>query len=396
MLTEPQLTDLLGDLESDRVERTQSSTDTSKFAQAVCAFANDLPNHRQPGYLIIGADDSGRPMGLSVTDQLLQNLAALRSDGNIQPLPAITVAKFTLPGGEVAVAEVQPADLPPVRYKGQVWVRIGPRRAIANEQEERILTERRVSAALTFDALPCLEATLHDLSEERFALVYRRKAVAEDVIAENNRPLPVQLASLRLYDLRHDCPTYAGIMLLSERPVYWLPGAYVQFVRFGGVQPAGPVINEKRLEGDLATMLQQLDILLDLAIQQRPVFVSSLREEMRFDYPRLAVRELMLNAIMHRDYHSTAPVRFFWFDDHIEIYNTGGLFGAASPENFPNRTDYRNPLIAEAMRTLGYVNRFGVGVQRAQEALKINGNSPAEFQFDPYSVIVTLRAVASS
>lgn len=62
MLTSDQLVTLLADLETDRVERTTSTTNTDKFAQAVCAFANDYPNHRQPGYLIVGVDDRGQPM----------------------------------------------------------------------------------------------------------------------------------------------------------------------------------------------------------------------------------------------------------------------------------------------------------------------------------------------
>jgi ATP-dependent DNA helicase RecG len=138
MLSQEQLQTMLSELESDRVERTVSVNNTDKFGQAICAFANDFPNHRQPGYLIVGASDDGRPSGLSVTDDLLQNLAALRSDGNIQPLPAITVSRHSLPGGDLAVVEVLPSDLPPVRYKGKVWIRVGPRRATASEQEERI------------------------------------------------------------------------------------------------------------------------------------------------------------------------------------------------------------------------------------------------------------------
>ena len=170
MLSQEQLQIMLSDLESDHVERTTSLTNTDKFGQAICAFANDFSNHRQPSYLIVGASDDGRPSGLAVTDELLQNLAALRSDGNIQPLPAIAVSKFSLPDGDLAVVEVLPADLPPVRYKGKVWIRVGPRRATASEQEECILSERRISNARSFDALPCLDSTLTDLSEARFFL----------------------------------------------------------------------------------------------------------------------------------------------------------------------------------------------------------------------------------
>ena len=188
-LTPAELLLLLADLESDRIERTVSTTNTEKFSQAVCAFANDFPGHRQPGYLLIGVMDDGQLSGLKVTDELLQSLGSLRSEGNIQPMPALTVSRFSLIGGDVAVVEVLPADLPPVRYKGRVYLRVGPRRATASEQEERILTERRVAHALTFDALPCLDSALADLSEDRFRLTYLRHAVSEEVIAENGRPL---------------------------------------------------------------------------------------------------------------------------------------------------------------------------------------------------------------
>lgn len=384
MLTEVELRNLLGDLETDRVERTVSTSKTDKFAEAVCAFANDFPKHQQPGYLIVGADDAGKPCGLQVTEDVLQSLAALRSDGNIQPMPAMTVAKYRLPEGDLAVVEVYPADLPPVRYKGKVWIRVGPRRGTATEQEERILTERRISHAKTFDALPCLEATLSDLDEERFKVAYRRKAIAEDVIAENGRPLRVQLASLRFFDLSVDCPTHAGILLFHDRPTYYLPGAYVQFVRFDGTERTDPVISENRVEGDLASVLKMLDLLIDVNIHQRPVFVTTLREEMLSDYPKVAIRELVLNAVMHRSYQSNTPVRFYWFNDHIEITNPGGLYGDATPEHFPEYNTYRNPVLAEAMRVLGYVNRYGQGILRAQKALGVNGNPPPQFKFDTH------------
>ena len=393
MITEPELLKLLGDLESDRIERTISTTNIDEFAQAVCAFANDFPAHRQRGYLLIGVKDDGQISGLKVTDDLLQTLRALRSDGNIQPMPAITVSRFSVPAGDVAVVEVLPADLPPVRYKGRVYIRAGPRRATATEQEERILTERRVSHALTFDALPCLDGSLADLSEDRFRLTYLRHAVSEEVIAENGRPLKHQLASLRFFDLRQDCPTNAGIIVLAESPMHYLPGAYIQFVRYAGPDLASEVLDEKRALGDLRTLLQTLDLIVDANLRQRPVAVDGgFVETMIHDYPRVALRELLLNAVVHRNYQSTAPIRFYCFPDHITISNPGGLYGDATAETFPRTTVYRNPIIAEATRVLGYTNRFGQGIARTTKALELNGNPPAEYQFDAQTFTVTLKA----
>lgn len=110
------------------------------------------------------------------------------------------------------------------------------------------------------------------------------------------------------------------------------------------------------------------------------------------DYPRVALRELLLNAVIHRNYQSAAPIRFYCFPDHLTIDNPGGLYGDVTAETFPRATGYRNPILAEATRVLGYTNRFGQGIARATKALELNGNPPAEFVFDQVSFRVTLHA----
>ena len=392
MIPEDELRRLLAEGEADRIERTTSVRDTDKFSEAVTAFANDLPNHRRPGYLVIGASDDGTPSGLVVTDQLLQNLGALRSDGNIQPLPSLSVAKFSLPGGDVAVVEVLPSDLPPVRYKGRVCIRVGPRKGVATQQDERILTEKRTAQARSFDALPCFGSSIGALATDIFETTYLSQAVAPEVVAENNRDLVAQLGSLRFYDLGRQCPTNAGILLFGKNPLQWLPGAYIQFLRLEGTSLTGDVLAEKALSGDLLTVLRELDSLVDLHIESRPVTDSTLRERQAVNYPRVALRELLMNAVLHRSYESNTPIRFYWFSDRVEIQSPGGLYGEASPENFPNQNSYRNPVLAEAMKALGFVNRFGRGVLRAEAALAQNGNGPAEFEFDSNYVLVLMRA----
>jgi len=104
-----------------------------------------------------------------------------------------------------------------------------------------------------------------------------------------------------------------------------------------------------------------------------------LREMKVISYPYYATRELLMNAVMHRDYESNSPTRFYEFDSYIEIQNAGGLYGKARPENFPDVNDYRNPVIAEAMKVLGYVNRYNRGIVRVQKELAENGNGKAIF-----------------
>ncbi len=105
---------------------------------------------------------------------------------------------------------------------------------------------------------------------------------------------------------------------------------------------------------------------------------------------------MVRNAVLHRLYEGTnAPVRVYWFDDPIEIHNPGGPYGEVTTENFgrPGVTDYRNPHLADAMRVLGMVQRFGVGIQTAQAELQRNGNPPAEFLAEPTRVVATVRKI---
>ena len=112
------------------------------------------------------------------------------------------------------------------------------------------------------------------------------------------------------------------------------------------------------------------------------------------DYPLDALQQLVRNAIMHRDYAtSNAPVRITWFADRIEIQNPGGPFGQVTVSSFgvPGITDYRNPNVAEVMRNLGFVQRFGVGIQIARKALQDSGNPEPAFDVQDNHILVTVR-----
>ncbi|MBN1867845.1 putative DNA binding domain-containing protein [Candidatus Sumerlaeota bacterium] len=392
MIGEQELRELLADLESDRVERTLSTKDTEKFCQAICAFANDMPANNLPGYLIVGARDDGVIEGVEVTDKLLQQLSSYADSGQIVFSPSIAVQKMSLPEGDVAVVEVRPSDMPPVRYRGRVWIRRGPRKAIANEQEERILTEKRSHHARSFDLKPCRGCGRDDLALDLFQLAYLKSAVAPEIVEENNRDLFLQMASLGFWCSAEECATNAGAILFAQDPLNWFPGASMQYVRFAGDALDADVQDERRFAGDLISLLRELDGFLKTLFPSKLESVSPLREESHSPYPALAIRELLMNAVMHRDYQSNAPIRFYWFHDRIEIQNAGGLYGAVTPETFPDQNDYRNPKIAEAMKTLGYVNTFGRGIARVQGSLRDNGNPPAEFNIsEPTFFLATIR-----
>jgi ATP-dependent DNA helicase RecG len=335
------------------------------------------------------------PIDLDVSDQLLKNLASIRDEGNILPLPMMTVQKRRLKDHDVAVVIVQPADAPPVRFKGTVWVRVGPRRALASPQEERILAEKRRYRDTPKDIQPLYAASLDDLNTQWFRERYLPAAVSPDVLAENRREPEAQMASLRIIDLGPPLvPTVMGMLVAGRDPTYYLPMAWVSFLRVAGEELLSEVITSHEMNGPLSRQMEQVDELLRLHVMTAVDITSGDKERREPDYPIPALQQIIRNAVMHRIYEGTnAPVRIYWYSDRIEVISIGGPYGHVTCENFgqPNVNDYRNPHLAEAMRCLGYAQRFGVGIQIARDALARNGNPPLEFQIDSRMIIATLR-----
>lgn len=256
-----------------------------------------------------------------------------------------------LRGVPVAVVEVLPSDSPPVQLKGQVWVRVGPRRGIATAEEELRLTERRVAGVRTFNQRPCIASRLEDLALQTFRSEYLPRAVSPELLAANRRSEEQQLASQRFFDLRRGVPTNAGILVVGRDPLEFLPGAYIQFARIDGMTLADPVQDQKTISGSLRTQLIQLDNLLpsQIRLARRPAEGS--RDQENPDYPRYAVREIVHNAVMHRNHEGTSTtVRINRFADRIEVQNPGGLYGQVTPQNCRIITDEPTHVAAVARR----------------------------------------------
>jgi len=170
----------------------------------------------------------------------------------------------------------------------------------------------------------------------------------------------------------------------------------VQFVIFAGKDVTAATVDEKIASGRIDVVASSTIELLRLTLA-----VALYREDGARDlriprYPLLALTEIAINALMHRNYDGTnAPVRIYVFKDRIEISNPGGPFGTVSSGTFGRRgvTDYRNPILADALKTLGFAQRFGYGIPAARKALAENGNPAPRFEVERDFVNVVIEAV---
>ncbi|WP_431783053.1 ATP-binding protein [Streptomyces chumphonensis] len=391
------LADLLGTQEGPTLEFKSTAKREGRrgdaIGKAVCAMANDLCGHGG-GDVLIGVDDTGQPVdGVDDSDRALLQLTDLRDYGRILDRPSLTVERGRFRGRPVVRVRVSASASPPVRFEGVVWVRPGPTTRRAGREDERVLEERRRAADQPFDTRPVTLARQDDLDLDVFRQSYLPSMVAPEVIEENGRPIEVQLSSLNLV-VPDGRPTALGLLAIGLDPGSYIPGAYVQFVRYQGTDLDAPVADEQELRQNLVALSARLEPLLRSNLRTR-LTEDGFRETPRPDYPLEALREVCMNALMHRNYETSyAPTRIVWFEDRIEVTNPGGPFGQVRADNFDRVTDYRNPSLAAAMKGLGYVNRFGRGVGRVRKALENNGNPAAEYQVDDVSWAVVIRSAA--
>ena len=385
--------------ETDRVEFKESLSGGAAegIREAICAFANDLPHYQQPGFIFVGVSDNKTIVGLPVTDQLLRQLADMKTDGNIVPPPSLTVEKYVLQDKEIAVATVQPSDSPPVRFKGAIHIRTGPRRGIATAQDERILNEKRRYGDIPFDLHPSPAASISDLNLVRFENEYLPQVVTAEVLQANERTPEERLTATKMTTPGDErTPTVLGMLVIGKNPQDFLPGAYLQFLRIDGNELADNILDNEEMCGTIPDLLRRLDDKLTAHNRIAVDFTTGVVEQRTELYPLAALQQITRNAVMHRTYEAThAPIRVSWFNDRIEVLSPGGVFGVVTAANFgqPGLTDYQNPNLAEAMKNLGYVQRFGVGIPTARRLLKAAGHPEPEFAINDTNVLATIRAV---
>jgi len=393
MYTDAEIEVLFRARESDLVERKRSPSLKDEILEAICAFANDLPDHGRPGVVFVGVEDNGKCANLTISEKTVRDIANWRNEGKVQPIPTIAVDSRVIDGCPVVVIQVAPSDIPPVRYDGRVKIGVGSTRTTASLADEIRLNEKRGARARPFDTRGILNLGVADLDLIRFENEYLPEAVAPEVLATNARTTEQRLAALRLID-PDGRPTPAAILVLGKTPQDVFPGAYVQALRVGGRVLTDPLTDQRTITGTLIDQVREIDLLIRTWNRVRADLTGTVRRDVQ-DYPEVALRQLIRNALLHRSYEMTnSPVRLTWYDDRIEILSPGGPFGIVTRHNFGemNLTDYRNPSIADAMKTVGIVERFGYGILAARESCAANGNPPPEFDPRDTHVLAIVRA----
>jgi ATP-dependent DNA helicase RecG len=203
------------------------------------------------------------------------------------------------------------------------------------------------------------------------------------------RPLnPDQLPSWQELLLQRGClrrvagelqPTYALELLFGNHPQRWLPSASILAARFSGVAFADRFIKTE-IAGSLPQQLQQAENFIRTNLQ-RVVRLIGLKRQETLEYPFEAVRELLVNAVAHRDYNLQGDnIHLNIFADRLEVISPGGLPGPVNLENLLEARFSRNAVIVQVLSDLGFVERLGYGLDRVVTLMHQSGLHPPRFE----------------
>lgn len=352
--------------ESETLELKERWTDG--VLEDLAAFANT-----RGGTCLIGVRKDGNIVGTDARDEEIQRIAnTIVSRIGISP----SIRVETLEGRAVIAITVEPVQ-GLVPYRGRYLKRVGTvNRDMSPEELVRHILGR---SGLTWDSLPSTW-TLEEIDPEALGYFAR---LARPRLPHINPGDPKQtLQNLGL--LEGERLKNAGVLLFGKRPQRLYPQAQVRIGIFRGHQIldshdfSGTLWRE--LDGAMERFRQVLRVRFDIQVEE-PTLEGLQRKEV-WEYPLEALREALINALIHRDYTIPADIQIRIHEDRLEMWNAGELLPPLKPEDLrgPHASLARNPLIAQVFYYAGLIERWGTGTTRIIELCRGQGLPEPEFE----------------
>ncbi|MGI9279648.1 MAG: RNA-binding domain-containing protein [Endozoicomonas sp.] len=333
----------------------------NSLASEMAAFSNS-----KGGHILIGVNDDGTITGLS-DDQLrsINQDIANAATNNVKPAINPITQNFTLPGGRVLVLTVEAGLVKPYMVSdGYIWVKSGSdkRRVTAREELQRMFQE---AALVHADEIPVRSSSIADVDDEFFDAFFEQEF--GESVEEQGMPRSQLLENMNL--AKNGQLNICGALLFSSRPQVRLPVFIVKAVAFPGENiEDDQYIDSQDIKGKLTDVFQKAlgFVLSNIKHLQKEQSFNSVGEP---EIPRIVFEELIANALIHRDYFISAPVKLLVFADRIEIISPGHLPNNLTIDNIKmGNSNVRNPILASFAPKLLPYRGLGSGIKRAIKA----------------------------
>lgn len=362
--------------ESETLELKESFD--SKTLETIGAFANS-----SGGTILVGVRDDGHVTGIKLGTNTLEEWAQ-KMQSKIQPRFFPSVRKRTYQTRTVVEINVDRSNSP-ITVDGRFIKRVGRTNQMMGPDE--IKQRLFASSGTSWDAQIVADATIDDLDPD--AIAQYISLVKET----GRRPLGKEgtyeiLEKLEL--VQNGRPTRAAILLLGKKPMKFFLSALVQLGRFKSLTR---IIDTKLLEGNILEQIDEAMIWFEQRLETEFIITGKPTRDEKWEYPLLAIREALTNAICHREYDALSNTQVRLYDDRLEIWNPGSLLMPLTPEQLlkEHPSLLRNPQLAHCLFYAGFIERWGGGTIRIAELTKDAGLAVPEFISAPGEFRIILR-----
>ena len=370
---------LVGQREGERLEFKREMPSSSDLAKLITAFYNT-----RGGTIVFGVEDETRRLVGVTSPQGIEEgvINILRARCSLDVMPSIEFVSYR--GMEFVVVTCPQGARKPYLVSGETrpYVRVGSSNREAQDEEVRRLYIEGSEGG--FEALPCRGTTRADLSEELIAAYVRRREETSGQSLGLSWEEALRGLGCLVEQGETWGPTNAGVMLFAEEPQRFIGQAEVTCVRFKGTDVV-TYIDRRDLRGPLYQLVDDAEQFIYRHMKIGRRIEGFVGVEYR-EYPQEAVREALVNAVVHRDYSRRGQrIRVFIFDDRIEVYSPGTLPPGVSLEKMRRlepQSVLRNPIIVGVFRDLGsrYIERLGTGIRRMALAMEGHGLPRPRFE----------------
>jgi ATP-dependent DNA helicase RecG len=384
LLREQEIAYLIAAPEGQTLEWKSPRIHPRDLATTLIAFAN-----ADGGRLLIGIEDDGTVSGLDPIADREQAERLLRAAYEFCT-PSVQIEYQFAPcrGRQVLVIDVPVSTRVHNHNNGRGYLRVLDRDQPLSADETLRVAFAKGQAS--YETQPVRGATLEEVDQDLVKEYARLRGL--------DQPAEHILHGLNL--LVEDTLTVAGVLLFAREPGRWLPRAGVDFLKFEGTTvelgKAFNLVKRQELIAPLPRLIRHTWELVGTFVRTRRR-LQGLEMTERPEYPEFAWREIIVNAIAHRDYSITGTaIQVRMFDDRLEVESPGGLPGIVTVENIRRRHFSRNPYIVSVLKTWRYIEELGFGVDRVFREMESAGAPPPLITDDGGMLTVTLYAVKAT
>ncbi len=366
MLTVTDIQSIILQGENSAVEFKAEQTRPESIAREMVAFANT-----GGGVILLGVTDDGRLEGLHNDSVDYEAWVANIARNNVTPALSPVCQVTEIDEKKVAAISVPKGrDKPYQTADGRFYVRVGSTNRTATQQE--LLRLFQSAGVFHFDSTPVAGTGIANLDLSGISSYFARWDV-EDFEALSDRERLTLLINSDIMAETGEC-TVAGVLCFGVNPARHLPQSGISFAHYAGIDPDAELIDRKQIEGTLGSCADAALATLKSNLIE-PSSISGLkRVPIGASLPDKVFRELIVNALIHRDYSiSGARIRILMYADRLEFISPGRLPNTVTIEKLQAGVSYaRNPVLVKFMENLRYADRLCRGMPMVyKEAKKV-------------------------